>query len=108
MPDRNTLVDLDGELCVLFETSVQNEPTIQRIWWPTGQRTFDAVSSYGRAILEQPLEQGRWSEDGYYFKNKDMPRLVIHLKHRGRTEGIRLERVAAPLPAPIGVDFPGQ
>ena len=96
---RDTLVNLDGELCVLHESTLDSEPTIQRLWWPTGQRTADVTGGYGRQILCQTLEARGLSEHGYRFIDPTMPQVTITLKDRGRTEAIKVERIPAPAPA---------
>lgn len=97
-PTRYTLVDLDGDLCVLYETTLDSEPVIQRIWWPTGQRTAGIRSSYGPSVLDQPLERNGWSEHGYRFADRSLPRLTIQLRERGQTEAVKVERIPAPAP----------
>jgi hypothetical protein len=97
-PMRHTLVDLDGQLCVLYETTFDSEPTINRLWWPTGQRTCDIRNSYGPSLIGQALVQCGHSEHGYRFIDSSMPKVTINLKDRGRTEAIKVERIPAPMP----------
>lgn len=95
---RDTLVDLDGELCVLHEVPLSDKPRIIRFWYPTGQRTAGIRSSYGN-VVGALLKAGRWSEDGYTFAGDQFPRVIINLKNRGKTEAIKVEEIDAQPPA---------
>lgn len=94
---RDTLVDLDGQVCVLHEIPLSSRPRIVRMWWPTGTRTCQLTDN-NQALLGARLRHGRFSEDGYTIADGKRPDLTIHLKDRGRTEAIKVEEFAAPPP----------
>lgn len=96
---RDTLVDLDGELCVLHEVPLSNEPKIIRFWYPTGQRTAGIRSSYGN-IVGALLKPASLSEHGYHFASGDLPHVTVNLKDRGRTVAIKVEEINAVQPSP--------
>jgi hypothetical protein len=99
-PMRHSLVDYHGDLCVLHERTLDSEPTILRLWWPTGQRTARVLSSYQRDLLGQMLDVGPYIGDshGYTFCDRSMPQVTIQLRDRGRTEAIHHDEVPAPMP----------
>ena len=88
------LGDYKGELCVIDEDSLSDEPKMLVLYWPTGIRTADFLASYGSDMIGRQVRSGRFA--GSYII--DGTRLQINLTEGGQTRPIHNKII--PIPAP--------
>jgi len=87
-----TLVDHDGDLCVLYRYTLTDTPELARSFYPIGCKTRHFVSNYGDGKIGQTL---RTLGDGIYQDNDG---LKYRLVECGRTKPIAFDRVPVPCP----------
>ena len=92
----DTLVDLNGELCVraVFCLGDRSQNVIN--YWPTGIRAGEFKYNYGGELPLplRPINNGRYEVIGEHWTRP----LVVRLKDDGRTQAVKQETEDIPCP----------